>query len=271
MIYLEPAEKAQLDELQHINSFVEETLVQCERILSSRAFTRVHQETKEFLQFVVAKTLLERNSEIKEVTIAISVFHDLRYDTAQNAKVRVAAANLRKRLTRYYATEGQNDVIDIVIPKGTYVPTIIDRRVSIAVGLFDDWGMNKDQDHLCVAVRGEIVHRLRQYGRVQVSAAEALGVETQGCQYGLRGSLVCQGDSLKLNVSLIDLSTGHSIYDERFEGGRAELLRLSVQIADAVMSAWGTKRQAACVLESTVISERTHATRPARQGATTNT
>ena len=44
-------------------------------------------------------------------------------DPQHDPVVRIEAAKLRRRLERYYLTDGQENPIRIDVPKGTYVPT----------------------------------------------------------------------------------------------------------------------------------------------------
>ena len=44
--------------------------------------------------------------------------------------VRAEVSRLRGRLERYYATEGRNDPIRIMLPRGSYVPEFVERNVS---------------------------------------------------------------------------------------------------------------------------------------------
>src|SRR5437867_7028655 len=89
-------ERARLEEIRRTDRFVDETLRQCQRILESSQFERVQERMVGFLGFVVGKKLLGYESDIKEVIIAIHVFHaPADYNSAENARVRVAAGSLR--------------------------------------------------------------------------------------------------------------------------------------------------------------------------------
>src|SRR5262249_37218150 len=132
MRYFESNEQARLNELRQTDPFVDATLRQLARILESATFLRVRENARGFLMFVVGKKLLGCESEIKELTVAMQVFgKSADYDCAGNSMVRVAAENLRLKLLQYYREDGQNDPLEIAIPKGTYVPDIQDRRITI--------------------------------------------------------------------------------------------------------------------------------------------
>ena len=91
---------------------------QVERILKSKVFAAATR-SQAFLQYVVEKSLA--NSPPKEYTIAVDVFErGTEYDPAVDATVRVEAGRLRSRLREYYAGEGQDDLLYIEVPKGSY-------------------------------------------------------------------------------------------------------------------------------------------------------
>ena len=68
-------------------------------------------------------TLAGHGDTIKERTIGIDVYgRPASYDPADDATVRVKAGEVRKRLDRYYASEGRNERLRIELPAGTYTP-----------------------------------------------------------------------------------------------------------------------------------------------------
>ena len=76
-----------------------------------------------FLRFVVEEALAGRGERLKEFTIATEVFgRDETFDPQTNTIVRVEAGRLRRRLERYYLTEGRGDALRIDLPKGGYAP-----------------------------------------------------------------------------------------------------------------------------------------------------
>ena len=92
------------------------------RILASADFAQ-SERLKAFLDFVVAESLAGRAERLKEYSIATEVFgRDKDFDPQTNTVVRVEAGRLRRRLERYYLTEGKADEVRIELPKGTYAP-----------------------------------------------------------------------------------------------------------------------------------------------------
>src|SRR5215469_6154341 len=95
---------------------------QLEKICASTRFVNSHKLTQ-FLRLVVEEELAGRGSQIKEYSIGVEVYsRPSGYDPRVDATVRVEASKLRKRLSEYYAGEGQGDPILIKIPKGHYTP-----------------------------------------------------------------------------------------------------------------------------------------------------
>ena len=93
-----------------------------EKVLRSDIFRnapRLHR----FLSFVVRRTVECGGEGLKEFVVGTEVFGRGRsFDPRLDSIVRVEAGRLRTRLDRYYASEGQNDAIQIELPKGGYVP-----------------------------------------------------------------------------------------------------------------------------------------------------
>ena len=95
---------------------------QLDRILGCEDFAQ-SDRMRSFLKFVVEESLAGRPERLKEYTIALEVFgRDESFDPQTNTIVRVEAGRLRRRLERYYLTEGREDEIRIDLPKGSYAP-----------------------------------------------------------------------------------------------------------------------------------------------------
>jgi len=100
----------------------DEVSAQVERILASSAFAQSARLQK-LLRYIVEETLSGRSIALKEYTIALDVFErDESFDPQTSSVVRVEASRLRAKLERYYATEGRNDAVRVVLPPGGYVP-----------------------------------------------------------------------------------------------------------------------------------------------------
>ena len=96
--------------------------VHLKKVLSSESF-REAGRLKQLLQYIVVETLSGRAGCLKEFQLAVDVFDKpVSFDPRLDPIVRVQAGRLRARLSEYYNAEGTDDVVQIHVPKGTYVP-----------------------------------------------------------------------------------------------------------------------------------------------------
>src|SRR5690349_1958016 len=102
------------------------------RIVSSPPFARAARMQR-FLSFLVTETLAGRSAQLKEYTIAVSVFgKPADFEPGTSALVRVDAGRLRKLLLQYRYEHGTGDSIVIEVPKGSYVPVFRPVRAHTA-------------------------------------------------------------------------------------------------------------------------------------------
>ena len=93
-----------------------------ELVLSSHAFAGSKQ-CQDFLRVVVERALAAEVNPLSERTIGVELFgRPANYDIANDAVVRVRAAELRKRLAQYYREIELNPVVQLELPPGSYVP-----------------------------------------------------------------------------------------------------------------------------------------------------
>ena len=104
-----------------------EVAEQLQRILRSGVFRNAPRHSR-FLDFTVKKTLSGEEQEVKEYLIGLEVLPPpADSHPRSDSIVRAEARRLRSRLADYYRTEGESDLIQIDLPKGTYVP-VFQRR-----------------------------------------------------------------------------------------------------------------------------------------------
>ena len=97
-----------------------------EQVVSSPMLVR-------FLRFVVDETLHGRADTLKEYTIGIGALgKPPTFDPANDSTVRVAARQLRFKLSEYAASLGGDGDGVIEIPKGRYVPVFVFRAAEPA-------------------------------------------------------------------------------------------------------------------------------------------
>ncbi len=93
-----------------------------DRVLASVEFSRAGRLSS-FLRYVCIATLEQKTTRLTENHIGVAVFgRSADYLPAEDTIVRTTAGLLRKRLAKYYATEGSEDTLRIMIPRGSYVP-----------------------------------------------------------------------------------------------------------------------------------------------------
>jgi hypothetical protein len=98
------------------------------RILASPAF-EANPRASAFLGFVVGEALGGRADGIKQATIGCEVFgRPASYDPRRDAIVRSVARVVREKLNAYYLAEGAAEAMRIEIPKGSYVPSFVQRE-----------------------------------------------------------------------------------------------------------------------------------------------
>lgn len=93
---------------------------QLERILASSQFAETTRLAR-FLDYVVRQTLDGNQSALKGYAIGLDVFDKPEdFDPSIDTIVRVQAGKLRSKLDLFYAGEGRDDPLRIIIPKGSY-------------------------------------------------------------------------------------------------------------------------------------------------------
>jgi hypothetical protein len=110
--------------LQNTGAGISEPAVkeQLSRILGSLFFRNSDRYTG-LLQYVVDTAIHGDPALLKERLIGINVFaRDPSYDTVKDNVVRIAAAEVRGRLVRYYALPEHRSELRIILSPGSYVP-----------------------------------------------------------------------------------------------------------------------------------------------------
>jgi hypothetical protein len=101
-----------------------------QKVAGSVSFQR-SPRLRELIVYVCERAILNRPEELREQQIGCGVFsRKPDYNPGDDNIVRVEIRHLRKRLEEYFAAEGKDEPLVIVIPKGTYVPVFEPRPVS---------------------------------------------------------------------------------------------------------------------------------------------
>lgn len=99
-------------------------------VLQSRTFHRAEQ-LKAFLRYVCEAEMEGRGDDLTEYVIGVTVMgRPEGYSPAEDSCVRTRAYELRQKLEKFYATEAPEEPWQIVLPRGSYVPRYVPRRVK---------------------------------------------------------------------------------------------------------------------------------------------
>ncbi len=98
----------------------DEKHIALDRAIQSRTFARSEQ-LRSFLRYVCEAEFHGASARLNEYVIGVEVLHrGPGYSPAEDSSVRTRAYELRQKLERLYATELQDEPVQIVIPKGAY-------------------------------------------------------------------------------------------------------------------------------------------------------
>jgi hypothetical protein len=104
------------------------------RVATSKGFVRSKFLTH-FLTYICEKHLLEQTGEITEQQIGEHVFRrPAGYNPGEDNIVRNYARLLRGRLEEYFAGEGKEETIRIVVPRGGYIPLFVEEGKVVGEG-----------------------------------------------------------------------------------------------------------------------------------------
>ena len=111
----------------------EEATSELEAVLSSAAFARSARLSR-LLTYLCTKHLAGEADQIKEYSIGVEVLErPPSFDPATDAGARVEVHRLRRRLQKYYETDGASRKLRIMIPVGHYVPAFVPNHPADAV------------------------------------------------------------------------------------------------------------------------------------------
>ena len=207
---------------------------------------------RDFLRFVVEKTLSGLAQEIKGYTVATEVFgRNADFDAAKDTIVRIQAGRLRRALERYYLTIGRQDLVRIDILKGSYVPTFhlaareetgvelltaardeavltLPSSPSVAVMPLLYLMGDRRQEYFAEGLAEEITNELARYQDLRVIAFQSTlrwkGVKFDAREVGrdlnirffLEGSIRKEARLIKITVRLVDTVNGMQVWGDQY-------------------------------------------------------
>jgi len=218
-----------------------EIRTQLDLILRSRAFIQSHR-IRRFLQFVVEESLLGQPHRLKEYLIGLEVF-DRReaFDPRVDSIVRVEARRLRYKIEEYYRLEGREDLVRIVLRKGSYVPIFEYRnsitgaspmtpRRCIEISLFSLINATSETGSVAEEIQRRLSHVLIKEGYFQVVAqfqpnpppSETIPAG-HTADYVLEGSIEFHDEGFRLLLQLLQSVDRSYIWSETADGRPQDL------------------------------------------------
>ncbi|WP_136659451.1 hypothetical protein [Nitratireductor sp. XY-223] len=222
---------------------------QLERILTSSQFSETTRLAR-FLDYVVRQALDGNKDGLKGYAIGLDVFDKPEdFDPSIDTIVRVQAGKLRTRLDLFYAGEGRDDPLRIVIPKGSYVPVFelaLDpqtggeasapgddpdrsRRTSVAVMPFNNLSGDPGQEFLADGFTEEIIDALSRFREIRVVSRHATFryknrpvdprelADDLGVGFLLEGSVRRWNDQLRITARLVEAASGAQLASDAYD------------------------------------------------------
>jgi TolB-like protein/tetratricopeptide (TPR) repeat protein len=241
---------------------------QLSRILHSASFGQSLRRQR-FLKYLVDAALAGRTDGLTGYRLALEIFNrPATFDPSIDPFVRIEAARLREKLHEYYDTNGKDDPIRIVLPKGTYAPQIefryeddprthlevppphISATVpAVAVLPFDDLSADQNLGYLGDGVAEDIITALSRFpdlvvvARTSSFAYKGKAVDLRrvgkelGVGYVVEGSVRKEGNKLRIVSQLIDAKSSEHVWAERFDRSGCDPWTLQDEITGMIVSA----------------------------------
>jgi adenylate cyclase len=251
---------------------------QLEKILASPEFQKSPM-LRDFLRFVVEKTLSGCAQEIKGYTIATEVMgRKADFDAVKDTIVRIQAGRLRRALERYYQTQGKSDPVRIDVPRGAYVPVFcsvsqeggrgvvipgvnqqpiltIPSGPSVAVMPLTNLTSDRKQEFFADGLAEEITNELARYQDLRVTAFQStlhyknkkhdtreMGRDLN-IRFFLEGSIRKEARLVKITVRLVDTLNGLQVWGDQYQRQLKpdKLIALQEEIAQKVAGRIGSE------------------------------
>ncbi len=236
--------------------------MQVERITASEVFRRADRQCR-FLRYIVDHSLAGTTDRLKGYTIGLDVFdRDPSFDPNLDSIVRVEAGRLRTKLRDFYQDTGRVDPILIDLPRGSYAPAISRRadqavppderaarravRGSIAVLPFRNLSDDTEQEYFCDGLTDTVITALARNRHLKVISLTSVMRYKKGQQsipdigvelnvaHVLEGTVLHDGNQVRVSAQLIEAETDHHIWAETFERDIAGVMRVQRDIADLI-------------------------------------
>lgn len=227
------------------------------RLCESSAFAN-SVRLRDLLRHTVAESLAGRTGSLKESVLGVTVFgRKPGYDSDASSIVRVEFARLRKKLEQYYESEGANETLKLVFPRGTYAPEFVrtDEPAepafagSVVVLPFTCLGTDPDDDCFADGLTDELITALTRVPGLKV-VARTSSFKFKGCADDIRaigatlqvdtvleGSVRRHNEQLRIHAQLVKVHDGCHIWAGKFERRLTAVFQLQDEIATAIVAA----------------------------------
>lgn len=231
---------------------------QLERVLASSTFVRSRRLGR-FLRFTVEQALAGRQSALKEYLVGVEVFNKTEsFDPRIDSIVRVEARRLRSKLEQYYGTDGAADQIIIHLPKGSYVPIMLDRdqlpptqqipalnaaRNSISVLPFTALDSDAGDHAFCSGLTEDLISALTKAEGFRVVARHNGAHDGSEPKSGLllEGSVRRHGNRLRVTAQLIDVQKDEYLWSETYERDTSDIFAVQEELSRSIVSALSSR------------------------------
>ena len=227
-----------------------------ETVLQSPVFAR-SERLREFLRFLVEKTLNGEADQLKEYTVGVEVFkRGPDYDPRIDPTVRVHAGKLRDRLREYYLTYGRDAPVRIEVGKGSYVPAFRAEAASkppktvptrsLAVLPFVNLSGDLKEEYFTDGLTEELTNMLARVEGLQVVARTSAfyfkGKSPDVRQIGqtlnvgtvLEGSVRKAGGKLHVIAQLVSTTDGYHLWSRAYDREAEDIFAMQEEIAQAI-------------------------------------
>jgi adenylate cyclase len=247
------------------------------KILTSPQFVNAP-NLRNFLRFIVEKTLAGEGTEIKGYTVATQVLgRKADFDPNLDPIVRIQAGRLRRALEQYYVVQGKSDAVVIDVPKGSYVPVFRSASRQEGAGAVIPWVRrepmlalpsgpsvavmpllsltgDRKQEYFAEGLAEELTSELARYQELRVIAyqstrrwrgkkidARAAGQDL-GVRFLVEGSIRKDAKTVKIDLYVVDTQNGQRVWGEQYcrELKPDSLIALQEEIARQVAARIGS-------------------------------
>ena len=138
--------------------------------------------------------------------------------------------------------------VDIAVGSGDEPALALPDKPSIAVLPFDNLSGDASQDYFANGMTEELITALSRFPHMFVIARNSVftykgkAVKVQqvsrelGVRYVAEGSVQRSGDRVRINAQLVDATTGHHVWAERFEGEMTDVFALQDQLVQNIVA-----------------------------------